>query len=1137
MSPDRKSVPAAVERVREYLRRRVMLAAVLWGTAGLWAVLALAWLLAGPGGWQQGSATPLLLDIAILALAAGLAVLVVRGTRRWLQDVPLARIMESSAGLDDGTVEGTLQLARELPPGVSPSLSALAQRSVAERLNLPDARLSGAFGARASEWVKRGSTTLALVTPLILLLLVSEPARSKDAWLGLGRPFSLLARPTLPPLAVSPGTVEVLRASPVDVVVSAAGRTEVTLHWQAAGDVAHTEKVATVNGEARFHFPSVTSAIEYSAADPDGAESDVFRITPVDPLLVNEVVVELTFPAYTGRPSEEYREDIPPLEIPIGTRIHIEGRVTLPLTEARLERNGDGLRVPLESAGLGFTGNWTPTQGGLYEWRFTDRGGRGAEMTPPPIDLRVVPDSAPTIRFTFPAVDTILPLNLHQPLIIEVRDDYGVGAMELVAYRVTSLGERMEPVVQRTELGGSRAVLARPLMDLSSWGLLPGDTVRYFARAVDIAPSPRATTSREYVLIMPEVSDLRRNAQDELEAAASRLQQISDRVKRAAEANRDKQRERQPTAGQRPAPPNNKSAFEQKEEIQRALAEQQAMSEATDSARAQMEVIAEALREAGASDPTIQQKMDELNALLEEAAASELRETLQAMSEGLDSASNQPQNTKALEELLKQQEKLKTQLNAAVEMMQRAIVDQAFESTMQDAIELAAKERALGDAMREGGQLQLRQSQQQDLRHEAKKLDANMDLLNERLKTLKENDAIRGVNRAKTQSAESQQAMQSAQEALPNQEASAEQAEQAAENLDQAARELQEARDDMSSKRAQALQDAIDRVGEEALQLSRRQSDIQQRIRGADAEQMKVLIGDETSVSQGLANVREKLVAEDAELSPAVIEIMTQMGNALYALDQALTFMDSPRAGANVQQSIDAAVIALNQMALVAITAHETGSGEEGEGNQLMRQLQELAQAQAQLNNQAAQLAPMELGAEAMQKQLDQLAADEEQIAAELQQLAQEADKEADVLGDVGGLAREAMELAGQLAGGRLDAATRERQEKLFHRLLDAGRTLEREEFNDDRESRVPGTFERGDVLPLGADALGALRYALPTAEQLQRLTPAERELVLRYFDRLNRGPGAPPSAPSVPSDPAAVPNPAPTAPQREQQR
>ena len=125
-------------------------------------------------------------------------------------------------------------------------------------------------------------------------------------------------------------------------------------------------------------------------------------------------------------------------------------------------------------------------------------------------------------------------------------------------------------------------------------------------------------------------------------------------------------------------------------------------------------------------------------------------------------------------------------------------------------------------------------------------------------------------------------------------------------------------------------------------------------------------------------------------------------------------------------------------------------------------------------------------------------------------------------------MAKEALQLAAQLGGGRIDAATRERQEKLFHRLLDAGRTLEKEEESDERESQAPGSFQRGEVLPLGAEALGALRYALPTADQLQRLSPAERELVLRYFDRLNRGstPGGTP--PAEPTDPAAPPPAAP---------
>ena len=81
-------------------------------------------------------------------------------------------------------------------------------------------------------------------------------------------------------------------------------------------------------------------------------------------------------------------------------------------------------------------------------------------------------------------------------------------------------------------------------------------------------------------------------------------------------------------------------------------------------------------------------------------------------------------------------------------------------------------------------------------------------------------------------------------------------------------------------------------------------------------------------------------------------------------------------------------------------------------------------------------------------------------------------------------------------------------QEQLFHRLLDAGRSLEQEEFTEERESETPGAFERGDVVPLSALQLGALRYELPDGEQLRRLNPAVRQLVLEYFEGLNRGAG-----------------------------
>ena len=167
-------------------------------------------------------------------------------------------------------------------------------------------------------------------------------------------------------------------------------------------------------------------------------------------------------------------------------------------------------------------------------------------------------------------------------------------------------------------------------------------------------------------------------------------------------------------------------------------------------------------------------------------------------------------------------------------------------------------------------------------------------------------------------------------------------------------------------------------------------------------------------------------------------------------------------------------------------------------------QLERLAQEQGELMNQTGQLMPMQLGEQAMSQQLQQLAEGQESVAGDLGDLADEPGAE-ESLGDLQELAREAALLAQELALGRLTPEMIERQERLFHRLLDAGRSLEREEFSEERESEEPGAFERGEVVPLSAEQLGAMPYRLPDGAQLQKLSPAVRQLVLQYFERLNR--------------------------------
>jgi hypothetical protein len=80
-----------------------------------------------------------------------------------------------------------------------------------------------------------------------------------------------------------------------------------------------------------------------------------------------------------------------------------------------------------------------------------------------------------------------------------------------------------------------------------------------------------------------------------------------------------------------------------------------------------------------------------------------------------------------------------------------------------------------------------------------------------------------------------------------------------------------------------------------------------------------------------------------------------------------------------------------------------------------------------------------------------------------------------------------------------------ERQTRLFQRLLDAGRTLERDEFDNERRAERPEGVEVLRPGDLPESVLRGTEYPLPGEEALRGYPPAFRRLILEYFDRLNR--------------------------------
>src|SRR5574341_543304 len=143
----------------------------------------------------------------------------------------------------------------------------------------------------------------------------------------------------------------------------------------------------------------------------------------------------------------------------------------------------------------------------------------GAPTPLPPLELAIVPDAPPAVVVAVPGADTTAPLSLRQPLVADVRDDYGLSRVEIASWRVSQTG-RVDAAVRETvpAAGAGDRVIVQGELNLEQRGLLPGDTLRYFVAAWDNAPVPQRTASREYVLRLPSRAELRAAAR---EAAAS----------------------------------------------------------------------------------------------------------------------------------------------------------------------------------------------------------------------------------------------------------------------------------------------------------------------------------------------------------------------------------------------------------------------------------------------------------------------------------------------------------------------------------------------------------------------------------------------------------------------------------------
>lgn len=894
------------------------------------------------------------------------------------------------------------------------------------------------------------------------------------------------------PVRLAADRAAVDRGGTVTLRLEATGHRTATL-WQRAPGEPWTSAgvVLDTAGRASLEVGPVETDL-YFRLGAGRRMSDTLAVRVRQPAFVGAIRLRAVYPEYLNLEAEPVAVTPDTLLLPAGTVLEVEGEASTVLSLASWDREGQA--TPLRVSGRQFAGGVPADVTGLYRLRLLTSDGTPVEGESVTLAVMVVPDLPPVVEVPVPGADTLAPADLKLRLVVDARDDHGLNRLELVS-RTRAAGSEVVAVLPLPSATSDR-VLVETILDLSARGLAAGDTARYFVRAVDNNPVPRSGRSQEFAVVLPsgaEEREARREATADVRRQLDSVLAASRRLERQTE-DLAQERARARDAARDPA-----LGFEDARRAEAVAQGQEALLREAESLQQGLEALRESAERGETPDSALVSRLAEISEQLNRALSPELRRRLEELRRALQDLD--PQATReALQQLADVQQTLREALERSRDLFQRAALEGELATLAADAEDLAAAQREWNRQVASSDS-NAAAAAERELARRADSLAAALERAAGSLESPASREAMQQATQQARQGARQMQAASTAAARGQRQDARS-QGEDAAARMEAVSQETADLRERQQDQWRQEVLDALDRAMAETAELSRQQLAVNEAfLKGTDvagARGRQALV--EESVQKLISQVTS--VSGKNALVPPQIAVALAVARRQMATAREAVSTGSPNlreAGEASGEAVDALAVAVYQM----IRARDDVSGSSsGSGlAEAMERMTQLARQQGQVSQQAGSLLPM-MGASGFQQQLQALADQQRSLAREMERI-----RAGGQLPGARDLGQEAAELAARLEAGRLDRETVARQERLFRRMLDAGRTLQGEE-QDDQKERQSTTARPGELAlpPASRRSGGAAGPRVPTWDQLQALSPEERRLVIEYFRKLATG-------------------------------
>ncbi|MES3033749.1 MAG: hypothetical protein V4813_07100 [Gemmatimonadota bacterium] len=974
-----------------------------------------------------------------------------------------------------------------------------------------------------------------------LVALLGAGAVWSDGAEALANPIGAWRGTLLPELVLDAPVVALRGAAPV-VRVTGPGRTTLTLDMKKSDGKVVRETIVLKDETGQRTLPVLDADVVLTISD-GRATSAPHRIRVTDKPYLGDVVARASYPGYLGRVDEDVAL-AGVLVLPRGTVLSLRGRASVPLNSATLVSD-EGGRVELAVRADAVEGDLVADRSARWEWK-ADAATPLQEL-PPSFALDIRADSAPQVQIASTS-DTLLLAGATASVSVIATDDHALGSVMLTVRSGEAVVARREILVTR----GPSFEGSVPL-DLDALGLKGDDgSLRVDVTATDASPWRQVGRSRTLVLRRAGLTERREQARATADSVAAGAASLAKQQQALAQQTSDAARNAK-AGGENGQP----MSFDAREKASQMAQQQRALQQQAQQLQQQAKQLSDQLKGAGALDSALAGKLADAQRMMQEAMNPQMMQRLQQLEQSAQRLDQQA-TRQSLDELAKQQQALREQLEKNAEMLKRAAMEGSMETLRDEAQDLANAQRKFADSSAASTSAQ-RQQQADRLARENERLSRD---INDLTKRLRDNDAQRGAQRTEQARQNSEAATRQMQEAARDPQNAQQAAQKAAQQTQQAADQLSQARQEQVNDWKRETTSELDQSIQEMMQLSQQERQMAQAAQqqaqqqqqqqgqkqpGAEQQgekqpgqpgqqgqqqpgqkgqqgegqqgqqpsqnaQQQQMAAEQATVQNGVQQAAQRL-QEAAKRSQHVSQgSQRAMQEALQRAQEATQQMQKGQGqpgGQSGEQQASAmrdAAEAMERAASSLVRDRERANRARSASGlpEMMEEMQQLARQQQQVNGQAQGMSMMpggENGSEAQQMA--------QQIARRQRQIAQRLDDVGggDASGRADALAKEAKRLAEAMERAASDPETAARREQFLQRLLDAGRTLRREDEDKQgpRESK-PGIGTAAFAPPAGsATGAPASRVAPPSWEELRGLRDDERRAVLQYFERLNK--------------------------------